>query len=94
MKGLQEQFYDRDKPFFEVFGEELMKHKQHAANKIEEIRRDFLEKKTGAEHKVIDLAHKFTVMEGRLKEAEVLTKQYRRDVETSASAMDDFSKKL
>ena len=27
IKGLEKQFYDRDKPFFQVFGDELLKHK-------------------------------------------------------------------
>jgi len=73
---LQTQFYDRDKPFFQLFGEELVNHKSKTLSTIEVMKQEMASEVSGTYKKIQDLKEHVTLLNAKLLEAEVSSRRF------------------
>ena len=66
---LQTKFYDRDKPFFKTFGEELISHKSHTGRLIESFKLEVTTDVGKSFKKMEDLRQHVTILDAKLQES-------------------------
>lgn len=67
---LEKQFHDREKPFFRVFGEELITHKSKTQCHIEDIRKEFINQKDTAQSSIMKLSHDVAILQAKVSASE------------------------
>ena len=91
---LQTQFYDRDKPFYKTFGEELITHKSNTAKLIEAMKVEWTSDIGESYRKMTDLRQHVTVLDAKLQEAEVSSRRYEGMVKQYEEKVHDISNRM
>ena len=63
LEELQTQFFDRDKPFYQTFGEELIAHKSFTQKLFTEIKQELISKGFKSVERITSLECKVALLE-------------------------------